>query len=383
MGRTSVLRRFPSVLMAWQNLGRNRTRTALAVLGIVVGVIAIASLGMAGVALEQQATSSLGGLTDQATISPGEDIDTDGITDAQAETIRDLLPGVTVIPQKTNFTELSARNGEEANVQVTGLTNPAPLYDLSVGTEPTRLETGALISESTAQTLGLEIGDPIEYEGQLFRIRGFIASQSGFGSDGGGELVLPLSALNQQDDYNSVTIIAEDGDAATEAATTIEEHFNEDDDEVLSVTTYASVQENISSFTDTLELALLGIGSISLFVASVAILNVMLMSTIERRGEIGVLRAVGVRRGEILRMILTEAAFLGVVGGLVGAAGSLVVGVVMFNVLAGDPALALAWSSSRYLLYGFIFALVASILSGIYPAWKAANESPVDALRGS
>ncbi|WP_394348117.1 ABC transporter permease [Halorubrum sp. SD690R] len=383
MGRTSVLRRFPSVLMAWRNLGRNRTRTALAVLGIVVGVIAIASLGMAGVALEQQATSSLGGLTDQAVISPGEDIDTDGITDAQAETIRDILPGVTVIPQKTNFTELSARNGEEANVQVTGLTNPAPLYDLSVGAEPTRLETGALISESTAQTLGLEIGDPIEYEGQLFRIRGFIASQSGFGSDGGGELVLPLSALNQQDDYNSVTIIAEDGDAATKAATTIEEHFNEDDDEVLSVTTYASVQENISSFTDTLELALLGIGSISLFVASVAILNVMLMSTIERRGEIGVLRAVGVRRGEVLRMILTEAAFLGVVGGLVGAAGSLVVGVVMFNVLAGDPALALAWSSSRYLLYGFIFALVASILSGIYPAWKAANESPVDALRGS
>ncbi|WP_394349469.1 ABC transporter permease [Halorubrum halophilum] len=383
MGRTSVLRRFPSVLMAWRNLGRNRTRTALAVLGIVVGVIAIASLGMAGVALEQQATSSLGGLTDQAIISPGEDVDTDGITDAQAETIRDILPGVTVIPQKTNFTELSARNGEEANVQVTGLTNSAPLYDLSVGAEPTRLETGALISESTAQTLGLEIGDPIEYEGQLFRIRGFIASQSGFGSDGGGELVLPLSALNDQDDYNSVTIIAEDGDAATEAATTIEEHFNEDDDEVLSVTTYASVQENIRSFTDTLELALLGIGSISLFVASVAILNVMLMSTIERRGEIGVLRAVGVRRDEVLRMILTEAAFLGVVGGLVGAGGSLVVGVVMFNVLAGDPALALAWSSSRYLLYGFIFALVASILSGIYPAWKAANESPVDALRGS
>ena len=322
-------------------------------------------------------------LTDQAIVSPGEDIDTDGITNKQAETIRDIVPATTVIPKKTNSTELSARNGEEANVQVTGLTNPAPLYDISVGDEPARLETGALISESTAQTLGLEIGDPIQYDGQLFRVRGFIASESGFGPDGGGELVLPLSALNEQDYYNSVTVIAEDGDAATEAATTIEEHFNEDDDEILSVTTYASVQENITSFTNTLELALLGIGSISLFVASVAILNVMLMSTIERRGEIGVLRAVGVRRGEVLRMILTEAAFLGVVGGLIGAAGSLAVGVVIFQVLAGDPTLALAWSSSRYLLYGFTFALVASILSGIYPAWKAANESPVDSLRGS
>ncbi|MFD1569115.1 ABC transporter permease [Halorubrum laminariae] len=382
MGLASVLRRFPSVLMAWRNLGRNRTRTALAVLGIVIGVIAIASLGMAGVALEQQATSSLGGLTDEASISPGDDIDTDGITDEQVETVRNIAPGTTVIPQKTNSTELSARNGEEANVQVTGVTNAAPLYEIAVGDEPTRLETGALISESTAQTLGLEIGDPVEYEGKIFRVRGFIASDSGFGPDGGGELVLPLSALNEQDYYDSVTVIAEDGDAATEAANSIEDYFNDEDEEILSVTTYGSVQEDITSFTDTLELALLGIGSISLFVASVAILNVMLMSTIERRGEIGVLRAVGVRRGEVLRMILTEAAFLGAVGGVLGAAGSLAVGLVIFYVLVGDPVLALGWSSSRYLLYGFTFALVASVLSGVYPAWKAANESPVDALRG-
>ncbi|CDK40330.1 ABC transporter permease [Halorubrum sp. AJ67] len=382
MGLVSVLRRFPSVLMAWRNLGRNRTRTALAVLGIVIGVIAIASLGMAGVALEQQATASLGGLTDEASVSPGDDIETDGITDQQVDTIQDIASGTTVIPQKTNRTELTARNGEAANVQVTGVTNAAPLYDIAVGDEPSRLETGALISESTTRTLGLEMGDPIEYEGQIFRVRGFIASDSGFGPDGGGELVLPVSALNEQEYYTTVTIIAEDGDSATEAANAIEDHFNDEDDEILSVTTYGNVQENITSFTDTLELALLGIGSISLFVASVAILNVMLMSTIERRGEIGVLRAVGVRRGEVLRMILTEAAFLGAVGGIVGAAGSLAVGLVIFHLLVGDPVLALAWSSSKYLLYGFVFALVASTLSGIYPAWKAANESPVDALRG-
>ena len=381
MGLASVLRRFPSVLMAWRNLGRNRTRTALAVLGIVVGVVAIASLGMAGVALEQQATSSLGGLTNEATASPGDDIDTDGITDKQVNTIRNVAPSTTIIPQKANRTELSARNGETANVQVTGVTNAAPLYDIAAGDEPTRLETGALISETTAQTLGLEMGDPVEYEGQVLRVRGFIASDSGFGPDGGGELVVPMSALSEQDYYNSVTIIAANGDAATEAANSIEAHFNSENEEILSVTTYASIQEDITSFTDTLELALLGIGSISLFVASVAILNVMLMSTIERRGEIGVLRAVGVRRGEVLRMILTEAAFLGAVGGVIGAVGSLAVGLVIFRVLAGESLLVLKWASSRYLLYGFLFALVASILSGIYPAWKAANESPVDALR--
>ncbi|MCD2205042.1 FtsX-like permease family protein [Halobacterium sp. KA-6] len=133
---------------------------------------------------------------------------------------------------------------------------------------------------------------------------------------------------------------------------------------------------------NTLELALLGIGSISLFVASVAILNVMLMSTIERRGEIGVLRAVGIRRGEVLRMILTEAAFLGIVGGIVGALGSLAVGFALFSVLTDNAWLVLEWQSSRYLAYGMAFAIGASVLSGLYPAWKAANESPVEALRG-
>jgi putative ABC transport system permease protein len=351
-------------------------------LGIVIGVMAIASLGMTGVALEQQATSNLENLANEVSVSPGEDIETDGITAEQVATIRDVAPAATVIPQKSNATELTARNGAEANVQVTGVTNPAPLYDIASGDDPTRLQTGALISASTAEQLGLQLGDPVEYDGQIYRIRGFIAAESGFGPSGGGELVLPESALSDQEYYNSVTVIAADGEASTATANAIEAEFNDADDEILTATSFASVQENISSFTDTLELALLGIGSISLFVASVAILNVMLMSTIERRGEIGVLRAVGVRRGEVLRMILTEAAFLGAVGGLVGSAGSLVVGLALFQVLTGDATLALEWSSSRYLLYGMLFALIASVLSGIYPAWTAANESPVDALRG-
>ncbi|MFW5948234.1 MAG: ABC transporter permease, partial [Halolamina sp.] len=124
------------------------------------------------------------------------------------------------------------------------------------------------------------------------------------------------------------------------------------------------------------------IGSISLVVAAVSILNVMLMSTIERRGEIGVLRAVGIRRGEVLRMILAEACFLGVIGGAVGAVVALGVGLLLNEVLFGDPTLVFQWASVQYLLLGFGFAVVASLLSGLYPAWKAANERPVETLRG-
>ncbi|SEF54416.1 ABC transporter permease [Halobellus limi] len=380
MSVTDLLWRFPSVQMAWRNLGRNRVRTALAALGIIIGVVAISSLGIAGVALQQQATTDLGSLTNEVSVSSGTDSTTDGVTDDQVEEIRSLAGDAAVVPQKSNATTLSARDGSEAFVSVTAVTRASALYTVSAGDSPDRLESGALLTAGTAERLGIELGDPVEYDGRLYRVRGLVESSTGFG--GGSELVVPLSALAAQEHYDTVTVVAADGDEAQAIADRLEARFNEGDEEVLSVTSFASTQESIDSFLNTLNLALLGIGSISLVVASVAILNVMLMSTIERRGEIGVLRAVGIRRGEVLRMILAEAAFLGVGGGVVGAAASLGVGLVIFQVLSGDPLLVFGWPSVRYLLLGFGFAVVASLLSGIYPAWKAANDPPVEALRG-
>jgi putative ABC transport system permease protein len=364
--------------MAWRNLGRNRVRTALAALGIVIGVVAIASLGMAGAALQYQATENLGGLADEVTVTAGED-NPDGLTETHVRKIRQVSTDATVIPVKANQTRLSA-NGESVRAGVTGVTQASALYDAGAGEIPERLESGAVVSSNLASELRLEVGDPVEYGGQLYRIRGVIQSSGGFGG-GANTLVLPVSALADQPYYSRVTLITDGGDAARTLAAAVDDRLNERE-QVVSATTSADALEQINSFLNTLNLALLGIGSISLVVASVAILNVMLMSTIERRGEIGVLRAVGIRRGEVLRMLLTEAGFLGLVGGLAGAVVSLGVGLVIFEALVGDPMGALAWSSSRYLVYGVGFALAASLLSGLYPAWKAANERPVESLRG-
>ncbi|WP_128905942.1 ABC transporter permease [Halorubrum amylolyticum] len=381
MSLADLLWRFPSLLMAWRNLGRNRLRTALAALGIIIGVVAICSLGMTTVALEQQATSQLGDITNEVTISSGQDSDTDGVTRDQVDEIRSIVTGAEVVPQKTNATTLEARNGEEARVSVTGVTEASALYNLTTGPAPDRLQSGALIGGETADALGLEIGDPVEYDGQLYRIRGFIESEGPSFGYVGGELVVPVSGLSDQKHYDTVTIIASDGDAATVIGNTLDARFNAEDDEALSISTFGN-QEQIGGFMDTLSLALLGIGGISLVVASVAILNVMLMSTVERRGEIGVLRAVGIRRSEVLRMILIEATLMGILGGLVGVTLSLVAGAAIFQLITGDALGALGWSSVRYLVFGFGFAVVASALSGLYPAWKAANDRPVDALRG-
>jgi putative ABC transport system permease protein len=60
---------------------------------------------------------------------------------------------------------------------------------------------------------------------------------------------------------------------------------------------------------------------------------------------------------------------------------SLVIGIIVFQILTGNPLGVLTWRSSQYLLYGFIFAIGASLVSGIYPAWKAPNDPPVESLR--
>lgn len=187
--------------------------------------------------------------------------------------------------------------------------------------------------------------------------------------------------MAEQDHYDSVTVLTASEQSVNKLTTDIESWFNDEDEQIVNVRNFAAVQQNVDSFLGTLQLGLLGIGSISLVVASVAILNVMLMSTVERRGEIGVLRAVGISRGEVLRMILTEAAFLGVIGGILGVMVSATIGVVIFEILIGSPLDAFRWQSARYLLHGMGFAVFASVLSGLYPAWKAANERPVEALR--
>lgn len=378
----SLSRIAPSSMMAWRNLWRNKVRTGLATAGIIIAVVAIAGIGITGTALEYGMTEDLGDLTNQVTVTPGEDNDEDGFTDQQIQELERVARGGTVVPVKSNRQTVSTRAGDTEAI-VEAMTSASALYTAAEGEVPTQLRTGALVSQSLATEHNLEVGGVVTVSGESYRILGILEEPDlpGMGSTGGMEtVVVPESAL-QDKLYSDVTILTTDGEAATAVATELDAYFNSRE-EIVAADTQSGIQERISSTFETLNLALLGIGSISLIVASVSILNVMLMSVIERRGEIGVLRAVGIRRTEVMRMILAEALFLGVVGALLGAILSFGIGIGINSMFFGDPMLIFQWDSFKYLIYGFGFGVLASVVSGLYPAWKAANDPPVEALRG-
>ena len=143
----------------------------------------------------------------------------------------------------------------------------------------------------------------------------------------------------------------------------------------------SSLTRRVNGFFDIVNAFLLGVGSISLVVAGVSILNVMLMSVAERRQEIGVLCAVGVQKLDVMRMILAEAVLLGLIGSVVGAVLALFAGLVLNQVVLGQPMVTFRLRNLLFLALALLFGLIASLLSGLYPAWKAANERPVDVLR--
>lgn len=377
----SIPRTFPSAMMAWRNLWRNKVRTGLATAGIIIAVVAIAAIGITGTALEYGMTEDLGDLTNQVTVTPGDDNDDNGLTEQQIQEVERIARGATVVPVKSDRQTVLTRAGE-TEAQVEALTSASALYDSANGFVPDQLRTGALVSETLADEYELDVGDAITIDGQSYRILGILASSDlpGMGSaEGRHTVVVPESTLEDQL-YSTVTIIAADGDTATVIANDLDSYFNTRS-EVIQADTQTDLQDRIGSVFDTLRTALLGIGSISLLVASVSILNVMLMSVIERRGEIGVLRAVGIRRFEVMRMILAEASLLGLVGGVLGVILSFGIGMGLNVVLFDDPWLIFRWASFKYLVYGFGFGVLSSILSGVYPAWKAATDRPVEALR--
>ncbi|WP_299236901.1 ABC transporter permease [Natronomonas sp.] len=371
--------RLPALFVARRNLSRNRLRSALAALGILVGVVAIASLGIFGNVLAVGASDALGDIGTQVIVSPNADAGYQSIDDATVTEIERATDAGTVVPLKTDG-GLVTRGSNSAAATIYGIENPASVYTAADGRLPERHRQGAIVGAEVAETLEVRVGDSITVAGEDHRVLAVLEPVEAFSPVSPDDAVmLPESDVGGEG-YQQVLVRTETGAEATASATAIQTTVNAREERV-DVFELSSIVNEIDEFFSLLSGFLIGLGGISLFVAGVSILNVMLMSTVERRQEIGVLRAVGVPRRAVLRTMLFEAALLGIVGALGGIVVTVGLVAVLYAVTPVELGMVLDPRNGLYLLGAFAFGILISVASGLYPAWKAANERPVDALR--
>jgi len=188
----------------------------------------------------------------------------------------------------------------------------------------------------------------------------------------------------QTDEISYIMVRVYDIEEAEVIAEEIKEVINDNHglDDFANAMTVGSILEQLGNVFDIIRGVLVGIAAIALIVASIGIMNTMLMAVMERTHEIGVMKAIGAKSSDVLSLFLMESSMVSLVGGVVGC----VLGAVAAKVisLGAGTALGIEFGvvvKPWVLVGGMAVAMIVGVLSGFYPARKASKMSPVEAVR--
>lgn len=369
-----------------------KVRSALTMLGIIIGVGAVVALTAVGQGAEQGIDSSLESLgANQITVSSTT---ATGLQESDAEAISEI-EGVLRVSTEVQTRGTVSFGSESISSTIIGvstgyqaISNP----DVALGSFlPTALELQnsltVVVSARSADRLSFtkaSVGDVVRIEGLAFTVVGILDDADGFGS--GNNVYITQSAarsLFSKSPYLSVIRIqAESEEAVSPVEYRVEtflrysKNIRDDDDATFGIFNQAALQDTIRTVTGTLGILITGIAGISLVVGGIGIMNIMLVSVRERTREIGVRRAIGAKQSTILAQFLMEAVVLSTLGGVIG----LTIGQLAsygFSVLGGwdffiDP-------TTVFVALGF--SALVGIVFGVWPARTAARLQPVEALR--
>ncbi|MGV8982961.1 ABC transporter permease [Clostridium sp.] len=226
------------------------------------------------------------------------------------------------------------------------------------------------------------IGKTMKIIGQQFKVVGVLTQTAdGVDSSTDDRVIIPISVatkLNKSAIIKSFSAQAASADTVDKSVTILTAFLTNiyKSTDAFRVTNMAAVLSTLNSITSTLTVVLAGIASISLVVGGIGIMNIMLVSVTERTREIGVRKAIGAKKGNILTQFLIEALVVTGLGGIMGV----IIGVCTIHFVIGGLGIVPEVYSIPWILLSFGISLLTGIIFGMYPANKAANLNPIDAL---
>lgn len=396
-----------------RNVRLNFLRSLLAAIGIVIGVVAITSIGIMGANMTLSITAELsesgnvimmtpdsggGGGGGPGGMGGGSDDEDEYIDKTQLRKIEQIAAtGDNLVVPLYSTTENIDVSGEEGRATIYGIEmNTVPdLVEIEDGSFP--LSTaGILVGSSLAERYDLKVGSRIKIGDEeveddddvpqfTVRVTG-ILEEKGMSSDLSTDNAIIMDEglytghLGSEYEYDQINLIAGDIDDIEELEEELDYALNYREDEV-RIQDSGSMIDTISETVGTMTSFMSSIGAISLLVAAVSIFNVMMMSVTERIKEIGILRSIGTRRSEIRKMFLYESMLLGVVGAGIGAVASFIGGYILTYGMIGTTDYFFTFESLMYVPLGMVIGIVICILSGVYPAYRASCLDPIEALR--
>ena len=364
--------------LALRNLRRTKIRSVLAVVGIVIGVMAISSIGIFGESLKATILENFKDITDEVVITPDYTHGYDSIDERTVEKIE----------RSPHVVEVYAVKSESAFVYYKDKKTYTTVYGMDKeDTKLFKLEKGSykgcLVGKNIAEFLELRVGSKITVDGKSFRVSGIIEKEARFDINPNFAVIIPSKDFENifgEKEFALVIVKVKDLRHIDDFKEFVDSKINRRDKKV-SVFEMRSVIDRINRAFTQVTLFLIAIAAVSLLVAGVSILNIMLMSTVERTKEIGLMRAIGAYRETILKIFLTEALILGAIGSVIGGSLSFLGGYVIDMAILHTAKYVFQPSSLLYVFLGISTGVFTSVVSSLYPAWKASRLEPIEALR--
>lgn len=404
-----------SLRISLSSISANKLRAGLTMLGIIIGVMAVIAMLSIGRGAQAAITSQITSIGTNLLYVRAGSTQSGGVRTAEGSAVTltledsDSLVGlsnvVAIAPQVDSFGQVAYLNNN-ANSRVLGVT-PEYVDTLNASVADGEFVTAANVTaRSAVAVLGSQIatnlfgtaepvGQSVRINGQNFRVVGVMTAKGGTGFENQDtQIFVPittamsrLSRPGQSQGSNSVSVInikisdlSLQDSVISDISTVLRERHHIQFQDDFNVSSQQDILNAANQVTDVLTIFLGGIAGVSLIVGGIGIMNIMLVSVTERTREIGIRKAVGARKRDILAQFMTEAMLLSLAGGLIGVLGGAGIARMISGVSLGGSTLTTSVDLDSILL-AVTFSAAIGLFFGSYPANRAASLRPIEALR--